>query len=450
VTVFLTTRLRGHAGSRRALSDELVRTTRLRPEFSSVGDQETPGGRPGRIARLDRELDDAAKVVLVCSRAEERASGPRAIGGPATGVNAILPAGSIRSAASLPRSPTVAVGSVEHNLWVFLRLHAGEWSSHPVVGRAFRTTAVLEPCRAGRLLDGCSCRTARVSSVMRTGRRSERPVQSLLPQAEAAGRAMYCDVAAQNHRHHGPGEDPEIHAERAVRCVQPVDSHLLRKQSLDVIPQPVSRVENRSLLGKSELAEPCDPGPHFEDRRVVVSMGNDEFWILRPRPYEAHLPPDDVPELGNLVEPRRGEESAESGEAFVPGNRQRRTRGVDSHLPELEHVERAPAEADATAGVENRPSAVQHDRDRHTRDDWCEQDKKQHGRGDVEEASLILRPADASLGLDGPSVIAAIIAASVSATDAALTPVVATETPIRPARMAFSSVASPPYFVRTH
>ncbi len=70
-----------------------MRTTWRRPRFASIANKHAVARLPDRIL----------EAVLVSSRAENLAAGLRAIRRPGTGVNAILPAVSIRSAASFPR-----------------------------------------------------------------------------------------------------------------------------------------------------------------------------------------------------------------------------------------------------------------------------------------------------------------------------------------------------------
>jgi len=84
----------------------------------------------------------------------------------------------------------------------------------------------------------------------------------------------------------------------------------------------------------------------------------DEERPLRPRPHERHLPLEDVPELGQLVEVVPAEEPAERRAARIVLARPDRPRvllGADGHRTELGHGEGLAVEPHPFLPVEDRP-----------------------------------------------------------------------------------------------
>ncbi len=112
--------------------------------------------------------------------------------------------------------------------------------------------------------------------------------------------------------------------------------HLLREDSVDVVPDAIDGIENLGLVGERELAEPGHAGSDREDLPILLLEQADELRILRARADQAHLAAEDVPELRELVELRSGEESADAGEAWVDVTGECMPGGSVVHLPELE------------------------------------------------------------------------------------------------------------------
>ena len=155
-----------------------------------------------------------------------------------------------------------------------------------------------------------------------------------------------------------------------VRCtrVEAVHRDLLREDLVDVVAHPVVRVEHLGLRRERELRETSDARSDLEDRRVRFAAQLDEGWILWARSDQAHLAFEDIPELRQLIEFRPGEKVAQTGEPHVVRRRERRAGGAVVHLPELEHVQRPPAQAHSPAAVEGRAWAIESDRERQDRD----------------------------------------------------------------------------------
>jgi hypothetical protein len=65
---------------------------------------------------------------------------------------------------------------------------------------------------------------------------------------------VYSNVAPRQDRDGRPGENTEVHQQRASTDVQNVERGLLRKQPLDVVTNPVFGAKYLALLGERELA----------------------------------------------------------------------------------------------------------------------------------------------------------------------------------------------------
>ena len=112
---------------------------------------------------------------------------------------------------------------------------------------------------------------------------------------------------------------------------------------------------------------------------MLGAVASDDLDLFRPRPDEAHLAAEDVPELRQLVEAQPAEPPAdprppgvvlelEDGlvELVEVDQLAEPLVGADDHRPELDHHERAALQAGPALAVEDRPPAVHcdHDRDR--------------------------------------------------------------------------------------
>src|SRR5919108_3522366 len=114
----------------------------------------------------------------------------------------------------------------------------------------------------------------------------------------------------------------------------------------------------------------------------------------RPRPDEAHVAAQDVPELRDLVELGRAEPAAdrrhfaprpadELGAEMGP----QALLGVAPQRAELDHVEDAPGAADALPAVEDRPSAREGDRGRDQEARRQRYHEEERGEDDVERSN---------------------------------------------------------------
>jgi hypothetical protein len=112
----------------------------------------------------------------------------------------------------------------------------------------------------------------------------------------------------------------------------------------------------------------------------------DELLELGARADDAHLAAQDVPELGQLVEPGLAEEVADRGDPRVPRAGEREAGHFELHRAELEHRERLAPAADAAGPVEDRSGGVEKHRDRD------QQPRREGERKDEEEDDQIECP----------------------------------------------------------
>src|SRR3954470_7217510 len=117
------------------------------------------------------------------------------------------------------------------------------------------------------------------------------------PDRQATRSAVHSGVLPETDRREGPREDLQIHPQRVSFDIQPIEPHLLREDSLDVIVQEVIDCKDLRLVGEGKLREASDTWPDTQNLRVLFAMQADEVWILGTRPNEAHPSAQDVPEL---------------------------------------------------------------------------------------------------------------------------------------------------------
>src|SRR5262249_34670146 len=104
-------------------------------------------------------------------------------------------------------------------------------------------------------------------------------------------------------------KDPEVGRERPRSSVAEVEAHHL--------------VE-RGAASPPDLPGPRDPGPRLENAPTMPGRVPLELvGQRRARPHERHVSPEDVPELGQLVEARLPEEVPEPRDPAVMGELER-------------------------------------------------------------------------------------------------------------------------------
>ena len=97
----------------------------------------------------------------------------------------------------------------------------------------------------------------------------------------------------------------------------------------------------------------------------------DNLGALGPRTYQTHLSPQDVQQLGQLIDPVAAQIAADTRDSGVAWDRPSRAAvgfGVPSHGAELEHPEWRTVQAQSALAVENRARRIEPDgygRDRH-------------------------------------------------------------------------------------
>src|SRR5579864_1003931 len=86
---------------------------------------------------------------------------------------------------------------------------------------------------------------------------------------------------------------------------------------LDVLNVECHAALKRRVLPRSDLPKTGHTGHAVQALEIVIVVGFDVIRRMRPGSYEAHLPTDDVPELGKFVEAIASQESAEAGNTWV-------------------------------------------------------------------------------------------------------------------------------------
>ena len=116
-----------------------------------------------------------------------------------------------------------------------------------------------------------------------------------------------------------------------------------------------------------DLRPAGDPGQHLEPAPLPVGVPLDLVAERRPRPDQAHVAADDVPELRQLVERGAAEEAAGARDpavALVDRVAGALLLGADDHRPQLQELEVAAVLADAGLLEEDRAAVVELDRER--------------------------------------------------------------------------------------
>ena len=150
-----------------------------------------------------------------------------------------------------------------------------------------------------------------------------------------------------------------------------------------------SHVEGELLLPRdgipaADLGEPGDPRPDLVAARLLGAVPGQVGRHQRPRSDQAHVAPDDVPELGQLVQAERPQALAEGRRALDARQQPARRVGRLDHRSELVDRERPADETWADLAVEHRaPEADAHEgRDDH--DDRRQHDRQGRSGGEVE------------------------------------------------------------------
>jgi hypothetical protein len=102
-----------------------------------------------------------------------------------------------------------------------------------------------------------------------------------------------------------------------------------------------------------------------EDHPAVARVAAGQRQRLGPRPDQGHLAPQDVQQLGQLIDAGGPQEAADRGDAHVVGGRDLRPAGARAHRAELEHRERNAPLTDPQLPEEDGTGTRAADDDRH-------------------------------------------------------------------------------------
>src|SRR4051812_34654720 len=202
-----------------------------------------------------------------------------------------------------------------------------------------------------------------------------------------------------------PSQRTKLSCIASVRASARYDDRKRSEEQADVVPQrPVRHVQVVELhhllewdVGATEhLPDARDARREVEPAAAPAAdhlvLGLDQ----RPRPHEAHLALEDVPELGELVEAQMPQAAPDARDARVVlevkpvridavGEELRSARlRVHVHRPELEDVEAPAALADAALSEEHGTGRVELDRDRDGDEQWQENHDQRESAGEVE------------------------------------------------------------------
>ena len=169
-----------------------------------------------------------------------------------------------------------------------------------------------------------------------------------------------------------------------VARVVPVEVDLARQQLVAVQPLDVVAHEQRRLVAVLDLRKAGDAGPDARDGRELRGIGRDVRRVLGARADERHVAAQHVQELRDLVQLGAGEEPADTSEAGIIDDRERRPGRVSPHLAELVHLELAAAMSDAARPVEHWSRLVEQDGKRDHQPERTGHDDQEAGDGDVE------------------------------------------------------------------
>ena len=211
------------------------------------------------------------------------------------------------------------------------------------------------------------------------------------PGDQAATRqSQYAPVTAPalQHRRHRPAHQAQVVPQRPVRHVQVVEPHHLLE---------------RDLAAAEHLPEAGHAGPERQPLSAPVLdvpvLARDQ----RPRPDEAHLAASTLRSCGSSSIDSLPQDATDAGHARVVGDLEHprvavgvdvqvrdgllQLLGVRHHRPELEDRERRPADTDPRLAEEDRPAAVEEDRERDQ-----QEAPAQSSRSAISETSDVDRP----------------------------------------------------------
>src|SRR5215208_573545 len=179
-------------------------------------------------------------------------------------------------------------------------------------------------------------------------------------------------------------QDPEVAAEREVLHVVE-----LYRQALGERERPAPK----------DLHRAGDPGLDRKPEAVLRAVATDQIDLLRPWADNAHVALQHVHELRQLIEAEPSEYAPDARDAWIPLELEHRLGqlvktdellehlvGAIAHRSEFVDPERNPAEAGSRLDEQERPPAVQFDRERDDREQRSEHDEQQQRRRHVEDA----------------------------------------------------------------
>src|SRR5688572_22699952 len=140
---------------------------------------------------------------------------------------------------------------------------------------------------------------------------------------------------------------------REHRAEEDLDVRQRRLEVVDVLEVELDPIGPHDLVAAFELRPAGDPGPHLEAAALALVVALHLVGKRRARADHAHVTPEDVQELGDLVEREAPEEASDAGDV----GRVWKDRVVaGDHRAELHQLERLSAKPDPLLAEEDRPA----------------------------------------------------------------------------------------------
>ena len=135
-----------------------------------------------------------------------------------------------------------------------------------------------------------------------------------------------------------------------------------------------------------DLRPACNAGPYLVSAVLEVVVQGQVAHQQGAGAHQAHIAPEHVDQLGQLIEAGRAQEVAEPGlPLFVGQQHALRIAGI-GHRAELDHPERLAVPSRPLLGEEHRPAQLPGNQQGQHQQDGRKDDQAQEGGGEVEWA----------------------------------------------------------------
>src|SRR2546430_7379388 len=190
---------------------------------------------------------------------------------------------------------------------------------------------------------------------------------------------------AKNRRHRA-SDQTKVQAEAPPAHVCVAERELARQDLPDIEVLRVRTSPQEGLLvSERHRGEIRDSRPHGQELTVLLGEHVHVARYLRPRSDEAHLAPQHVDELGQLIDLPAAQHAAHARDAWIAGAGDERTRAPGGpHGTKLEDLERLAASPDADLPKEDRSRPAAFDGDCRHREDGAQEDEQRDRHHEVD------------------------------------------------------------------